>query len=62
MAKSNFKNRASGRYEKIKAHDREAKLCPFCFLGRVDEDGNKPHMLNDRFKDCPHCAGTGIGQ
>jgi Zn-finger nucleic acid-binding protein len=36
------------------------KLCPDCYMGRVDKSGRKPYKLNSEFKDCPKCKGTGV--
>lgn len=36
------------------------ELCPDCFMGRVDQNGNKPSGLDGyTFHDCPRCNGTG---
>ena len=36
------------------------KLCPHCYMGRVDKSGRKPYKLNSEFKNCPHCGGLGL--
>ncbi len=36
------------------------ELCPFCYMGRVTLDGEKPYQLKGEFKDCHHCRGTGL--
>ena len=38
------------------------EICPHCCFGRVTMEGEHPYKLNDNFKDCSHCNGTGLKQ